>query len=68
MRPTPLRLLRRPSTRPTSGLLKPGDKVNLERSTELDGRLDGHMVQGHVDQTAVCTDSQRSRGQLVLHI
>lgn len=36
------------------GLLKPGDKVNLERSTRLDGRLDGHMVQGHVDQTAVC--------------
>jgi len=37
------------------GLLQPGDKVNLERSTKLDGRLDGHMVQGHVDQTAVCT-------------
>jgi riboflavin synthase len=37
------------------GLLKPRDKVNLERSTKLDGRLDGHMVQGHVDQTAVCT-------------
>lgn len=36
------------------GLLKPGDKVNLERSTRLDGRLDGHMVQGHVDQTAIC--------------
>jgi riboflavin synthase len=38
------------------GSLKPGDKVNLERSTKLDGRLDGHMVQGHVDQTAICTD------------
>ena len=38
------------------GLLKPGDKVNLERSTRLDGRLDGHMVQGHVDQTAVCAN------------
>ena len=38
------------------GLLKPGDKVNLERSTRLDGRLDGHMVQGHVDQTAICTN------------
>jgi riboflavin synthase len=38
------------------GLLKPGDKVNLERSTKLDGRLDGHMVQGHVDQTAQCTN------------
>src|SRR5664280_1192640 len=38
------------------GMLKPGDKVNLERSAKLDGRLDGHMVQGHVDQTAICTD------------
>jgi riboflavin synthase len=44
------------------GLLKPGDKVNLERSTKLDGRLDGHMVQGHVDQTAVCTDVQEAGG------
>ncbi|MCU0362478.1 MAG: riboflavin synthase [Bacteroidales bacterium] len=44
------------------GLLKPGDKVNLERSTKLDGRLDGHMVQGHVDQTAVCTKVTESGG------
>jgi len=44
------------------GLLKPGDKVNLERSTRLDGRLDGHMVQGHVDQTAVCTDVKEAGG------
>lgn len=44
------------------GLLKPGDKVNLERSAKLDGRLDGHMVQGHVDQTAVCTDVRESGG------
>jgi riboflavin synthase len=44
------------------GLLKPGDKVNLERSTKLDGRLDGHMVQGHVDQTAVCTYVTESGG------
>ncbi len=44
------------------GLLKPGDKVNLERSAKLDGRLDGHMVQGHVDQTAVCTDVTESGG------
>ena len=35
--------------------LKPGDRVNLERSTRLDG-VGGHMVQGHVDQTAVCTE------------
>ena len=44
------------------GLLKTGDRVNLERSTKLDGRLDGHMVQGHVDQTAVCTDVRESGG------
>jgi riboflavin synthase len=44
------------------GLLKPGDKVNLERSAKLDGRLDGHMVQGHVDQTAVCTDVREAEG------
>ena len=44
------------------GLLKPGDKVNLERSTRLDGRLDGHMVQGHVDQTAVCADVREAGG------
>lgn len=44
------------------GLLKPGDRVNLERSMKLDGRLDGHMVQGHIDQTAVCTDVTESGG------
>ena len=44
------------------GLLKVGDKVNLERSARLDGRLDGHMVQGHVDQTAVCTDVLEAGG------
>jgi riboflavin synthase len=44
------------------GLLKPGDKVNLERSTRLDGRLDGHMVQGHVDQTAICTRVKEAEG------
>ena len=37
------------------GLLREGDKVNLERSTRLDARLDGHLVQGHVDLTATCT-------------
>lgn len=44
------------------GLLKPGDKVNLERSARLDGRLDGHMVQGHVDQTAICTGVREAGG------
>jgi len=37
------------------GDLQPGDLVNLERSMKLGGRLDGHIVQGHVDCTAVCT-------------
>jgi riboflavin synthase len=44
------------------GLLKSGDKVNLERSTKLDGRLDGHMVQGHIDQTAICTSVKEAGG------
>jgi riboflavin synthase len=44
------------------GLLKPGDKVNLERSMLMNGRLDGHIVQGHVDQTAVCTQVKEEKG------
>ena len=44
------------------GLLKPGDRVNLERSMKINGRLDGHIVQGHVDQTAVCTDVEEAGG------
>ena len=38
------------------GLLKPGDMVNLERSMMMNGRLDGHIVQGHVDCKATCTE------------
>lgn len=37
------------------GELKVGDEINVERSMQMNGRLDGHIVQGHVDQTAVCT-------------
>ncbi|MBN2763081.1 MAG: riboflavin synthase [Bacteroidales bacterium] len=44
------------------GLLKVGDKVNLERSVKMESRLDGHMVQGHVDQTAVCTGVREAEG------
>ena len=40
--------------RSNMGLLVVGDKVNIERSMPLNGRLDGHIVQGHVDQTATC--------------
>lgn len=36
------------------GALKPGNAVNLERCVPLNGRLDGHLVQGHVDSTATC--------------
>lgn len=44
------------------GLLQPGSLVNLERSMRIEGRLDGHIVQGHVDQTAVCSDLQEADG------
>ncbi len=44
------------------GLLKVGDKVNLERSMKIDSLLDGHLVQGHVDQTAVCTNIEEADG------
>lgn len=44
------------------GLLKVGDKVNVERSMMMNGRLDGHIVQGHVDQTAVCTEVKDAEG------
>ena len=46
-------------------MLKPGDKVNLERSMLMNGRLDGHIVQGHVDQTAVCTNVKEEQGSWV---
>ena len=44
------------------GLLKVGDRVNVERSMIMNGRLDGHIVQGHVDQTAVCTEVSEADG------
>jgi len=44
------------------GLLKTGSRVNLERSMKLNDRLDGHIVQGHVDQTAVCTAVEEAEG------
>ena len=44
------------------GLLVVGDKVNVERSMMMNGRLDGHIVQGHVDQTAVCTAVDDAQG------
>ena len=44
------------------GLLRIGDKVNVERSMLMNGRLDGHIVQGHVDETAVCTAKDDANG------
>ncbi|WP_288947264.1 riboflavin synthase [uncultured Porphyromonas sp.] len=44
------------------GDLKPGDLVNLERSMTVGGRLDGHIVQGHVDTTGVCTEIREAEG------
>lgn len=44
------------------GMLKVGDKVNVERSMLMNGRLDGHIVQGHVDMTAECVDVQDADG------
>ena len=44
------------------GLLKVGDEVNVERSMMMNGRLDGHIVQGHVDCTATCVDIKDAEG------
>ena len=47
------------------GKLKVGDCVNVERSIMMNGRLDGHIVQGHVDQTAVCVSKEDAQGSYV---
>ena len=47
------------------GLLKVGDEVNVERSMMMNGRLDGHIVQGHVDQTARCISVEDQQGSYV---
>jgi riboflavin synthase len=44
------------------GLLRVGDKVNVERSMLMNGRLDGHIVQGHVDCTAECIALEDAQG------
>ncbi|EFL45667.1 riboflavin synthase, alpha subunit [Prevotella disiens FB035-09AN] len=44
------------------GLLKVGDRVNIERSMLMNGRLDGHIVQGHVDETAKCVAMENADG------
>ncbi|VAW49213.1 Riboflavin synthase eubacterial/eukaryotic [hydrothermal vent metagenome] len=47
------------------GKLKPSDKVNLERSMASQGRFDGHVVQGHVDQVAICNSVTEQEGSYV---
>ena len=49
------------------GGLKVGDSVNLERSLKRDSRLDGHIVQGHVDTTAVCRSVRQAQGSYYYH-
>ena len=46
----------------TLGLWQIGNKVNIERAMKLGDRLDGHIVQGHVDQTAICTNIEDKEG------
>lgn len=49
------------------GMLKVGSMVNVERSMLMNGRLDGHIVQGHVDQTARCTEVREAEGSHYFH-
>ncbi len=46
----------------TLGLLKEQDVINLERGMKLGDRLDGHIVQGHIDETGVCTTIEEANG------
>ena len=49
----------------TLGLFKEGDLVNLERAMKLGDRLDGHIVQGHVDQVGVCKSKYEEDGSWI---
>ena len=44
---------------------KVGSNINIERSMKLGGRIDGHIVQGHVDQTAICTAIEEEKGSYI---
>ena len=52
-------------TKTNLGSLAITDVVNLERCMKMDGRLDGHIVQGHVDKTAICTEVKTEDGSWV---
>ncbi len=47
------------------GLLKVGSKVNIERAIRIGGRIDGHMVQGHVDQVGTCIEVKQDKGSYI---
>jgi riboflavin synthase len=47
--------------------LKTGDKINLERSMKIGDRLDGHLVQGHVDETGVCKNIVEKEGSRIFY-
>lgn len=49
------------------GIIKVSDKLNLERCMKADGRFDGHIVQGHVDGTAICQSISDRDGSYVIH-
>lgn len=49
----------------TAGLWEVGDRINLERTLKFNGRIDGHLVQGHVDTTALCTSITDAGGSYV---
>ncbi len=50
------------------GSLKSGDQVNLERCMQMNGRLDGHIVQGHIDQTGTCSEVKDLQGSWLYRI
>lgn len=49
-------------TKTNAGQWKKGDKLNLERAMTMNARLDGHLVQGHVDTVAICTKVEEMGG------
>ena len=57
--------MRETMQRTNLGDLKIGDEVNLERSMLMNGRLDGHIVQGHVDETAICVSVEDAKGSKI---
>lgn len=55
-------------SRSNLGLLKPSDKVNLERALKVDGRIDGHFVTGHIDATGVITKKAKKGGDVIIQV